>query len=89
MRVVKEMGVVPRQSSLEIEADSREEPTLNVDDFDGSGTIRTIIHHGIDPRADGIAPHRRYIVGLQQFRRPQPYSSCWDRVTGHWNLDQE
>jgi hypothetical protein len=69
MRVVKEMGVVPRQSSLEIGADSLEEPTLNVDDFDGSGTIRIIIHHGMDPRAHGIAPHRPYIIGLQQFRR--------------------
>jgi hypothetical protein len=65
MRVVKGMGVVPRQSSLEIGPDSLEQPTLNVGDFEGCGTIRIIIHHGIDPTAHGIASNQAGIAGFQ------------------------
>jgi len=50
-------------------ADSLEEPTLNVGDFDACGTIRIIIHHAVDPRAHRIATHQPGIAWLQQFGR--------------------
>ena len=60
------------------------ETILNLGEFHGARTLLIIIHHGIDPSADGIAPHQPGIVGLQQFGRrtriPHSRKLCRCRV---------
>ena len=40
---------------------------LNLFEFHGCRALPVVVHHVIDPRADGVAPHEPIIIGLQQF----------------------
>ncbi len=41
-----------------------EESILNLSEFHSCGTLFIVVRHVIDPRADGIAPHKLSIIRL-------------------------
>jgi len=45
------------------------ETSLSLGEFHGCGAFFVVVHHVIDARAYGIAPHHSRIVGLQQVGR--------------------
>ena len=47
----------------------QEEPTLNLGQFHGCRAFLVVVHHVVDPSADGIVAHQPRIAGLQEFGR--------------------
>ena len=45
----------------------QEEPTLNLGQFHGCRAFLVVVHHVVDPSADGIVAHQPRIAGLQEF----------------------
>src|ERR1700689_2613643 len=65
----------------------REQPTLSFRKLHGRGARFVVVHHGIDPRANGIASHEPGIIGLQQIgdrRSHILHSRIEPQVVGIW-----